>query len=82
MKGWSFIIIIVILIIVISSLVFVYMQAQRDSETRNLQGVCLGSCRCMRECKEGEPTFFIPVEDGASECSVNSVNKICCCSGV
>ncbi len=49
---------------------------------KNPQTECLGSCRCMKECNERGPTYFIPVEQGSSECSVNSINKICCCSGV
>ena len=53
-----------------------------DSLIKNPQAKCLGTCNCMEKCNEKGPTYFIPVEEGTSECSVNSVNKICCCSGV
>ena len=49
---------------------------------KNPQVKCLGSCNCMEKCNEEGPTYFIPVKEGSSECSVNSVNKICCCSGI
>lgn len=51
-------------------------------ENANPQVDCLGSCKCLKECNEIGPTYFIPVEQGSSECSGNSTNKTCCCSGV
>ncbi len=47
----------------------------------NPQIKCLGSCKCMKECNF-QLEYFIPTEEGSLECSVNSINKICCCSGV
>lgn len=49
---------------------------------KNPQTECLGTCRCMTECNKEGPLYFIPAEEGSSECSVNSANKTCCCSGV
>ena len=61
-------------------------QCVLDDEYENLlknpQVECLGSCKCMEECNEKGPAYFIPTEEGKPECSVNSTNKICCCSGV
>ena len=51
-------------------------------ENINSQVECSGSCRCMEKCNEQGPTYFIPSEEGFLECSINSINKICCCSGV
>lgn len=48
----------------------------------NPQETCLGTCKCMKECNKEGPLYFISTEEGASECSINSVNKTCCCSGV
>ncbi len=48
---------------------------------KNPHTECLGSCKCMKECNF-QLEFFIPTEEGSSECSDNSINKICCCSGV
>ena len=48
----------------------------------NSQIKCLETCKCMEKCNESGPTYFIPAKEGSSECSVNSINKICCCSGV
>jgi len=53
-----------------------------ENLSKNPQTECLGSCRCMEKCNEKGPTYFIPEEGGAPECSVNSINKTCCCSGV
>lgn len=49
---------------------------------KNPQAKCLGSCNCVEKCNKEGPTYFISVEEGFSECSANSVNKICCCSGI
>lgn len=49
---------------------------------KNPQAKCLGNCNCMEKCKQEGPTYFISVKEGSSECSVNSVNRICCCSGI
>lgn len=54
----------------------------KESTLKNPQETCLGTCKCMKECNKKGPLYFIPTEEGTSECSVNSVNKICCCSGV
>jgi len=48
----------------------------------NSQIKCLETCKCMEKCNESGPTYFIATEEGYPECSVNSTNKICCCSGV
>lgn len=48
----------------------------------NSQIKCLGTCRCMEECNKEGPLYIIPAESGSLECSVNSINKTCCCSGV
>lgn len=60
----------------------IYSDEFTIKEGANSQIKCLGTCKCMQECNESGPTYFIPVEEGTAECSVNSVNKICCCSGV
>ena len=49
---------------------------------KNPQAKCLGDCNCMEKCNKEGPTYFISAEEGSSECSVNSMKKICCCSGV
>ncbi len=54
----------------------------KGREGENPRTKCLGSCKCMKECNKEGPLYFIPVEEGFSECSINSVNKTCCCSGV
>jgi hypothetical protein len=53
-----------------------------EKEENNPQTECLGTCRCMKECNKEGPLYFIPRKEGLPECSVNSVNKTCCCSGV
>lgn len=59
----------------------IYLE-EYENLSKNPQTNCGGSCRCMKECNEKGPTFFIPGEGEDPECSVNSINKICCCSGV
>lgn len=54
----------------------------KGKEGENPRTKCLGSCKCMKECNKGGPLYFIPVEEGSPECSINSVDKTCCCSGV
>ena len=53
-----------------------------NNPIKNPQIKCSGTCKCMEKCNEKGPTYFIPVGEEFSECSINSVNKICCCSGV
>lgn len=54
----------------------------RFLEEENPRSDCLGSCKCMKECNKEGPVYFIHDGEGAFECSINSVDKTCCCSGV
>ncbi|MAG08113.1 hypothetical protein CMO89_01465 [Candidatus Woesearchaeota archaeon] len=72
----------IILIIGIGSMILISFFDKQDTLPETQQTGCLGSCRCMEECNKEGPTYFIPAEEGASECAGNTDGKICCCSGV
>lgn len=78
MKNWKLILLLVIVVIVVGGILLI----NYFIESGNPKIDCLGSCKCMKECNEKGPTYFIPDEEGSSECKVNVDNKICCCSGV
>ncbi len=75
------IIYLIIIILIILSSIFYYQIKQRKIE-KNPQIECLGSCRCMEKCNESGPEYIISSKEGLEECSINLINKKCCCSGV